>query len=86
MGCVRVASGEKCPLHGNRIIEGSAFTHAPIVDIAARVARRNGVDDIGLLGRDPDHPEMWTDGHTDVFQDTMVLIDVLVVDHHSWII
>src|SRR5262249_15404137 len=58
----------------------------PIIDVAAEIARRNGIDDVGFLWCQADDPEMGPDRDADVFQDAVVLLNNRMVDRHTRII
>src|SRR6476619_4906847 len=83
---MRIASGYERSRNGDRVVHGRALADAPIVDVAAEIAGRNGVDDISFLRRQADDPEMRPDGNLDVLEDAVVLLDGAVVDRDPRIV
>jgi hypothetical protein len=62
------------------------FADAPIVDVAAEITGRDGIDDIRLLGGKSDDAEMRTDRNADVLEDAVVFLDRAVVDRDARVV
>ena len=59
---------------------------APIVHVAAEIARRDRVNDVRFLWRDAHHAEMRPDRDAHVLEDVVVLLNGRMVDRHARII
>src|SRR4051794_11374884 len=81
-----IADRQQGALHGHRIEHGRALADAPVVDVAAGVARGNGVDHVRFLGCETEHTEMRADRYAYVLEYAPVLLDRGVVDRHAGII
>src|SRR3954453_11842016 len=83
---MRITNGQQGALHGHRIEHGRALADAPVVNVAARVARWNRVHHVRFLGCETEHTEMRADRHAYVLEYAPVLLDRGVVDRHAGII
>src|SRR5229473_4080082 len=83
---MRIASGQQSSRNCDWIVHCRAFAHAPIVNVAAEIPGRDGVDDIRFLWGKSDDPEMGPDWNSDVLEDAVVLLDGAVVDRDAGIV
>src|SRR5260370_42278935 len=74
------------PSTANRIIHRGALADPPIIDVAAGIAGRNRIDDIGFLGRQAYYAEMRTYRNAHILQDAVVLLDRGVIDGNARIV
>src|SRR3569833_1039380 len=81
-----IADRYQATFDSNRIIHRGALADAPIVNVAAGIARRNRVDDISFLGRQADHAEVRTYRNAHILQDAMVFLDRRVIDRNAGIV
>src|SRR5262249_60750206 len=58
LGGVRIADGEEGAGYGHRVVHRRALPDPPVVDVAADVVRRNGIDDVGLARGQAHHAEV----------------------------
>ena len=70
-----IADREKRAGDRDRIVHPRALADAPVVDIAAGVARRDRADEIGFRRREPHGAEMQPRRHLHVGQDVFALAD-----------
>src|SRR3954469_12538068 len=83
---MRVADREQGAGHRDWIVHGGAFADAPIAHVAAEIAGRNRVDDIGLLRGDTHHAEVRPDRNAYVLEDAVVLLHGRMIDRHAGIV
>ncbi len=73
-------------LDRHRVVHRGALADAPVVDVAAGVAGRDGVHHVGLGGRQAEHAEVGPDGHPDVLEHPVVLLHGPMVDRHAGVV
>ncbi len=86
LGGVRIVGAQKRALDRDRIVHRPALADAPVIYVASEIGRRNGIDDVRLLGRDPHGAEMRADGDTHALEHALVLLNRAVVHRHARII
>src|ERR1700757_5069388 len=83
---MRIADREQGARDRRRIVHHRTLADPPIVDVAAEIAGRNRIDEVRLLRRQCDEPEMRSHRDAQVLKDAVLLLHEGVVDRYSGII
>ncbi len=81
-----VTDGKKGALHGDGQIDPRALAGAPVVDVAAEVSGRNGIDHVGVCGRYGNEAEVRTCGNANAGKRLIDPADGGVIDGNARVI
>ena len=83
---MRVTHGEVGAVHGNREVDFGALADTPVIDVAAGVIGRDGVDHLGFGRRHADGAKVRPDRDANIAQDIFILLDGGGVNRHAGVI